>query len=284
MDFSIFYDNRPQTDCNVNASLRQPADRARCTAATTSTRVRPATTTARCTATPGSRCTSAWGATRCPATCGGGRGGPPAAACSTDPAPSLRPGHRLLADLHRPAVGQAVPGLGGPLHLSGHLADVRADVRRRDVRGADGEPGRARDDVGSPQLRPRRSALGAGPGSSTPPRSCGYPVWGMSPSTTADDTGDYGGFGVEGQAFGSGEPLAWCTTCATENTVSPHASAIALPVLGSAGPLEPREAAEPVPGDLHLGRRVLRRGQPGHGRGRTPPARARPVDDHGRDR
>ena len=24
---------------------------------------------------------------------------------------------------------------------------------------------------------------------------------------------------------------AWCTTCATENTVSPHASAIALPVL-----------------------------------------------------
>ncbi len=58
----------------------------------------------------------------------------------------------------------------------------------------------------------------------------GYPVWGMSPSSTADDTGGYGGFGVEGQAFGSGQPLAWCTTCATETTVSPHASAIALPV------------------------------------------------------
>ena len=58
-----------------------------------------------------------------------------------------------------------------------------------------------------------------------------YPVWGMSPSSTADDTGDYGGFGVEGQAFGAGEPLAWCTTCATETTVTPHASAIALPVL-----------------------------------------------------
>ena len=58
-----------------------------------------------------------------------------------------------------------------------------------------------------------------------------YPVWGMSPSSTADDTGDYGGFGVEGLAFGTGSPLAWCTTCATENTVSPHASAIALPVL-----------------------------------------------------
>ena len=59
----------------------------------------------------------------------------------------------------------------------------------------------------------------------------GYPVWGMSPSSTADDTGDYGGFGVEGLAFGTGSPLAWCTTCATENTVSPHASAIALTVL-----------------------------------------------------
>jgi Putative glucoamylase/Protein of unknown function (DUF3131) len=59
----------------------------------------------------------------------------------------------------------------------------------------------------------------------------GYPVWGMSPSSTADDTGGYGTFGVEGQAFPASEPLAWCTTCATEGTVSPHASAIALPVV-----------------------------------------------------
>ena len=28
-----------------------------------------------------------------------------------------------------------------------------------------------------------------------------YPVWGMSPSSTADDTGNYGGFGVEGLVF-----------------------------------------------------------------------------------
>jgi hypothetical protein len=28
-------------------------------------------------------------------------------------------------------------------------------------------------------------------------------VWGMSPSSTADDTGNYGGFGVEGLAFPS---------------------------------------------------------------------------------
>ena len=59
----------------------------------------------------------------------------------------------------------------------------------------------------------------------------GYPVWGLSPSSTPDDTGGYGGYGVAGLAFPSGEGLAQCTTCATEDTVSPHASAIALPVL-----------------------------------------------------
>jgi hypothetical protein len=57
-----------------------------------------------------------------------------------------------------------------------------------------------------------------------------FPVWGLSPSSTADDTGGYGGFGVEGQAFPKGDGLAQCTTCATEDTVSPHASAIALAV------------------------------------------------------
>ena len=36
---------------------------------------RPATTTARSTATRGSRCTSGWACTRCPATCGGAPGG-----------------------------------------------------------------------------------------------------------------------------------------------------------------------------------------------------------------
>ena len=61
------------------------------------------------------------------------------------------------------------------------------------------------------------------------------PVWGMSPSSTADDSGGYGGFGVEGLAFTSPEEgLAQCTTCASETTVSPHASAIALPVMPQA--------------------------------------------------
>jgi hypothetical protein len=58
-----------------------------------------------------------------------------------------------------------------------------------------------------------------------------YPVWGISPSSTPDDTGNYSGYGVEGLAFTTPEEgLAQCTTCASEAAVSPHASAIALPV------------------------------------------------------
>jgi hypothetical protein len=68
-----------------------------------------------------------------------------------------------------------------------------------------------------------------------------YPIWGMSPSSTADDTGDYGGFGVEGLLFpyfGTGANashpslgLSQCWSCAAENTVTPHASFLALSVL-----------------------------------------------------
>ncbi|MGH3471279.1 MAG: glucoamylase family protein, partial [Nocardioidaceae bacterium] len=58
----------------------------------------------------------------------------------------------------------------------------------------------------------------------------GLPVWGMSPSSTADDTGGYGGFGVEGQAFPTGQQLSQCSTCASETTVTPHASFLALAV------------------------------------------------------
>ena len=67
-----------------------------------------------------------------------------------------------------------------------------------------------------------------------------YPVWGMSPASTPDDTGNYGGYGVEGLAFpyyGTGanadhpnEGLSQCHGCATEDVVSPHASFIALDV------------------------------------------------------
>lgn len=68
-----------------------------------------------------------------------------------------------------------------------------------------------------------------------------YPVWGMSPSSTADDSGGYGAFGVEGLLFpyyGGGADashpnlgLSQCHGCATEDTVTPHASFLALSVL-----------------------------------------------------
>jgi hypothetical protein len=61
------------------------------------------------------------------------------------------------------------------------------------------------------------------------------PVWGMSPSSTPDDTGNYNAFGAQGLVFGAHEGLAQnpCTVppCTTEDAVTPHASAIALPVI-----------------------------------------------------
>jgi hypothetical protein len=66
------------------------------------------------------------------------------------------------------------------------------------------------------------------------------PVWGMSPSSTPDDSGGYGGYGVEGLKFpyyGSGADtshpnlgLSQCHGCATENVVTPYASFLALDV------------------------------------------------------
>jgi hypothetical protein len=58
-----------------------------------------------------------------------------------------------------------------------------------------------------------------------------YPVWGISPSSTADDTGDYSGFGVAGLKFPTGEKLSQDFTDPTETTVTPHASFLALDVL-----------------------------------------------------
>jgi Putative glucoamylase/Protein of unknown function (DUF3131) len=65
-----------------------------------------------------------------------------------------------------------------------------------------------------------------------------YPVWGISPSSTADDTGGYGGFAVQGLKFPAGQQLAQgpCVPSDTndcssvESTVTPHASFLALSV------------------------------------------------------
>jgi hypothetical protein len=58
------------------------------------------------------------------------------------------------------------------------------------------------------------------------------PVWGSSPSSTADDTGGYSAFGVQGQQFPTGGQLAQdpSTDPTVESTVTPHASFIALGV------------------------------------------------------
>lgn len=76
-----------------------------------------------------------------------------------------------------------------------------------------------------------------------------YPVWGLSPSSTADDTGNYASYGVEGLLFpyfGFGADaanpnltLSQCYACATEDVVTPHASFLALDVL-------PRQAFENI--------------------------------------
>src|ERR1700759_1126116 len=64
------------------------------------------------------------------------------------------------------------------------------------------------------------------------------PVWGMSPSSTPDDTGGYSAFGVQGLALGPGKGLSQSVCapmpgipCTTEDAVTPHASAIALPII-----------------------------------------------------
>jgi hypothetical protein len=61
-------------------------------------------------------------------------------------------------------------------------------------------------------------------------RQLHYPVWGLSPSSTADDSGGYTTFGANGLTLPDGRRLAQCPTCAAETTVTPHASFLALPI------------------------------------------------------
>ncbi|GAC1637266.1 MAG: hypothetical protein NVS4B2_26060 [Chloroflexota bacterium] len=63
----------------------------------------------------------------------------------------------------------------------------------------------------------------------------GYPVWGISPSSTPDDTGNYHAYGVTGYKWPYPEKkgLSQCYGCNgpdMENVVTPHASFIALDV------------------------------------------------------
>ena len=234
MDFSIFYDNRPQTDCDVNASLGgQPTGQMyggyyvdqgpagyHNGALYSDPRIAMYVGMGRH-QMPGDVWWRTW------------RTDPPQL-CATDPAPSFDPGIGYWQTYTDPQSGKqfqvweghyTYPGTSltfVPTFSGGMFEGLMANLVVPETTW--GPHSFGLNDLRWAQVQVKYAT-----------QELGYPVWGMSPSSTADDTGDYGGFGVEGQAFGTGSPLAWCdsTSCATETTVSPHASAIALPVLGS---------------------------------------------------
>jgi Putative glucoamylase/Protein of unknown function (DUF3131) len=234
MDFSIFYDNRPQTDCNVNASLPggQPTGQMyggfyvdqgpagyHNGALYSDPRIAMYIGMGRH-QMPGDVWWRTW------------RTDPPQR-CATDPPPAFDPGAGYWHTYTDPVSGRSFPVWEGhytypgtslsfvPTFAGGMFEGLMANlVVPETTRGTHSF---GLNDYRWAQVQAKYTT-----------EVLHYPVWGMSPSSTADETGGYGGFGVEGQAFGTGSPLAWCITCATEDTVSPDASAIALPVLGSA--------------------------------------------------
>jgi hypothetical protein len=230
MDFSIFYDNRAQTACNTNASLpgdpptgqmyggyyvdQGPAGYHN-SALYSDPRIAMYIGMGRH-QMPGDVWWRTWRT-------------PPPQRCSTDPVPS-DPGTGYWQTYTDPQSGKEFevweghytePGTGitfVPTYAGGMFEGLMANLVVPETEW--GPLSFGLDDVRWAEVQVTYAT-----------QDLHYPVWGISPSSTADDTGDYGGFGVEGQAFKRSEPLAWCTTCATETTVSPHASAIALPVI-----------------------------------------------------
>ena len=231
MDFSIFYDNRPQTDCDVNPSLGgQPTGQMyggfyvdqgpagyHNGALYSDPRIAMYIGMGRH-QMPGDVWWRTW------------RTDPPRH-CATDPAPSFDPGTGYWHTYTDPQSGKQFPVWEGhytypgtaltfvPTFAGGMFEGLMANLVVPET--AWGTHSFGLNDLRWAQVQVKYAT-----------QELDYPVWGMSPSSTADDTGNYGGFGVEGLAFETASPLAWCTTnCATENTVTPHASAIALPVL-----------------------------------------------------
>jgi Putative glucoamylase/Protein of unknown function (DUF3131) len=230
MDFSIFYDNRPQTDCDVNASLPDPAtgqmyggyfvDQGPAGyhngALYSDPRIAMYIGMGRH-QMPGDVWWRSWRT-------------PPPQLCPTDPAP-YGPVTGYWHTYTDPQSGKefkvweghyTYPGTSltfVPTFAGGMFEGLMANLVVPETTW--GPHSFGLDDLRWAQVQVKYAT-----------QELGYPVWGMSPSSTADDTGNYGGFGVVGLAFGTGSPLAWCTNnCATETTMTPHASAIALPVL-----------------------------------------------------
>ena len=232
MDFSIFYDSRPQTDCNVNASLpgapptgqmyggyyvdRGPAGYHN-GALYSDPRIAMYLGMGRH-QMPGDVWWRTWRT-------------PPPKRCATDPPPS-DPGVGFWQTYTDPQSGERFPVWEGhyvdpgtsltfvPTFAGGMFEGLMANLVVPETTWGPHSFGLDDRRWAEVQVKYATDVLG-------------YRVWGMSPSSTADDMGGYGSFGVEGRRSRPVQPLAWCTTCATEDTVSPHASAIALPVLPS---------------------------------------------------
>lgn len=240
MDFSIFYDNRPQTDCNVNASLDfQPTgqqyggfyvDQG------------PA----------GYHNGALYSDPRISMYMGMGLGQMPGDVwwrswrtlppkrCDTDPDFSWQgqwPPQGKWVNVHDPLSGKTFPVWEGhytypgaslrfvPSFNGGMFEGLMANEVVPETTWGPHSFGLADERTALVQIKYATEKLH-------------YPVWGMSPSSTADDTGGYNGFAVQGQIFPPGQQLAQgpCTgDCAwVESTVTPHASFLALSVVPQA--------------------------------------------------
>ena len=228
MNFAIFYDSRAQTDCNVNAALGnqhtgtmywgyyvdQGPDPYHVDTLYSDPRI---------------AIYMGMGKTRRPATSGGGRGGHclPSSARPTRTTPRRASGRcRVRQTYTDPQSGKkfnvweghyAYPGTSltfVPTYAGGMFEGLMANLVVPETTW--GTRSLVLDDLRWAEVQEKYAT-----------QVLHYPVWDTSPSSTVDDTGNYGGFGVEGLAFPAGEGLAQCTTCATEETVSPNASVIA---------------------------------------------------------
>ena len=203
--------------------------------------------------------------------------------CPTDPDFSWQgqwPVAGVLAEPTRSPVRQGVPRLGGPLHLSRHVPDLRADLGRRLVRGTDGRPGRAGDRVGPAQLRPGRRAHGAGP-AEVRDADAGLP--GVGPVAVQHRRRHRRlrrlrrrGPRVSGQTATVPVHRLRHRDHGDTARVGHRAGRAA-----ATGIREHPDTAHAVPRRLHVRRRFLRRGEPDDRRDRPPAAGARPVHDHG---
>jgi hypothetical protein len=240
MNFSIFYDNRPQTDCNVNAAIaNQPTgqmyggyyvDQG------------PA----------GYHNGAVYSDPRIAMYMGMGLGQMPGDVwwrtwrtlppkrCDTDPDFSWQgqwPPQGKWVTVHDPLSGKAFPV------WEGHYTYPGTSLRFLPSFNGGMFEGLMADEV-VPETTWGRHSFGLAD-ERTPlvqikyaTQQLHYPVWGMSPSSTADDTGGYGGFAVQGLKFPAGQQLAQgpcvlsdSNDCSSvESTVTPHASFLALSV------------------------------------------------------